>query len=285
MVGFRCDALRRPLPQKRSSCDEEENGRGLRAFEHSSEHYAPSHRIATEFRKKKNNAGGDEEDAGEIAVLAAMRQPENERHGKGKKAERRIGLHRMNRNIQGCAAPTLGKRIGVGDGPWYARPGAKSGSGKQSSDLLESEAESRRSGQSVCRHAHGEIMNPRVDGRNRKREDNASAGEQRMMDHCQAQHPEGMAAQHGPVCDYKQKARPNQRSEEHEDAEIPDFVGICAKPPRHAQSKHESQQQSNRGCCAVGRNNQRTDVKENGMHLTKDKGSECERECDAAVLR
>src|SRR6185437_10086404 len=121
-VGFRCDALRRPLPQKSSSCDEEENGRGLRTFQHSSEHYAPSHRIATEFRKKKNSAGGDEEDAGEIAVLAAMRQPENERHGKGKKAERCIGLHRMNRNIQGCAAPPLGKRIGVGDGPWYARP-------------------------------------------------------------------------------------------------------------------------------------------------------------------
>ncbi len=69
-------------------------------------------------------------------------------------------------------------------------------------------------------------MHASVDNRNRERDEDADTREQRMMDHREAQHPEGMIPEDGPVEDYEQKARSEKRNKQHENAEVPDSVGI-----------------------------------------------------------
>ena len=83
------------------------------------------------------------------------------------------------------------------------------------------------------------------------------------------EHPERMMAQHRPVRNNEQKSRTGKRSEEHEDAEVPDLIGIDAKFARDMEGEHECEKHSNCGGCAVRRNDKRTDMKENGMHLSK----------------
>ena len=97
----------------------------------------------------------------------------------------------------------------------------------------------------------------------------SDGGKERMVNHRQAQHPERMMAQHRPVRNNEQKSRTGKRSEEHEDAEVPDLIGIDAKFARDMEGEHECEKHSNCGGCAVRRNDKRTDMKENGMHLSK----------------
>ena len=55
----------------------------------------------------------------------------------------------MDGNAERRAAPSLGKRVGVDDGPGNMRAGAVAGAGEQSADLFEGEAERSGSGENV----------------------------------------------------------------------------------------------------------------------------------------
>ncbi len=71
------------------------------------------------------------------------------------------------------------------------------------------------------------------------------------MNHGEAKHPEGMMAQHCPVGDDEQESRANQSCEEHEDAEVPDLVGIDLKLARGVKREHECKQNSQCSSCTV----------------------------------
>ena len=53
------------------------------------------------------------------------------------------------------------------------------------------------------------------------------------------------------------------------------LLGSTLKLARSVKREHQCKQDSQRGNCAVGRDDERTDVEEDGMHWTKDSGSEC----------
>ena len=78
-----------------------------------------------------------------------------------------------------------------------------------------------------------------------------------------------MTSQHRPVGDNEEETRTNQRCKEHEDAEIPNFVGINLELARGVKREHECKQHSQCGSCTVGRDDERADVEENRMHLSK----------------
>ena len=82
-----------------------------------------------------------------------------------------------------------------------------------------------------------------------------------------------MAAHDGPVDDDQQEARTHKRRKQRDDAEIPKLVGIYARDARRAQRKRERQQHAERRHRAIGRDEKRADVEENGMHLSKDSSS------------
>ena len=126
-----------------------------------------------------------------------------------------------------------------------------------------------------------------VDGGDGEGDERRDGGKQGMVNHCNAQDPERMAAQAVPVGGDKQKPRTDERSEEHEDAEIPDAVGIDVEFTRGVERKHQRQQKPRSGNCAVGRDDERAEVEEDWMHSIQDSrsgdaGSECE-ECRARI--
>jgi hypothetical protein len=60
-----------------------------------------------------------------------------------------------------------------------------------------------------------------------------------------------MMAQDCPVSHDEQETRTDERRKEHEDTEIPDFVGIDLKLARGVKREHECKQYSQCGSCAV----------------------------------
>ncbi len=70
-------------------------------------------------------------------------------------------------------------------------------------------------------------------------------------------------------------ARSDERSEENDNAKIPDLVRIDAGEVRSALSKHEGEQHSKCGKSSVGRNENGADVKEDRMHLSKNSSVRC----------
>ena len=79
-----------------------------------------------------------------------------------------------------------------------------------------------------------------------------------------------MAAQYRPVDDNQQEPRTNQRREQGEDAEIPDRIGIDANHTRRTEREQEGKHDSQRSHSAIGWDKNRTDVEEDGIHLSKD---------------
>jgi len=96
-----------------------------------------------------------------------------------------------------------------------------------------------------------------------------------MVDHGEPKHPQWMTAQNRPVHDDKKNARTHQRCEESDDAEVPYLVRIDSCNARGALRTDKRKQRSKRSQSAVRRNNDRADVEEDGMHLSKDNRSEC----------
>ena len=72
--------------------------------------------------------------------------------------------------------------------------------------------------------------------------------------------------QHLPVGDDEKKTRSDESREQHQDAEIPDAIGINAGSLRDAKGQHQREQQAESGNCAVRGNDQRADVEEDWMH-------------------
>ena len=182
----------------------------------------------------------------------------------------------MQRNAEWRAAPDRGQGIGVGDGPGQARSGvgAVTGAGQQRAELLEGEAEGQRRGQRVGRGAERKFAAARVPGRATCARQRARACQQRMMHHRQAQQPGGMTAQGAPVGGDQQQPRGGQRRKQAQDAEIPHLGCVHAHDARGALREGKRQQHAQRGDCAVGRDENCSDVKENGMHLRQDKAAE-----------
>jgi len=101
----------------------------------------------------------------------------------------------------------------------------------------------------------------------RKAEGGADARKQRMVHHGQAEKPGWMRAHDGPIEHNEQSARPDERDEEREDAEVPKLVWIDAGKVCGAHEKAEGKQNAERGQHAIGWNNEWTDVEEDGMHV------------------
>ena len=98
---------------------------------------------------------------------------------------------------------------------------------------------------------NGKPIHTRVDCGNGQGNEGSNRGEKRMMNHRQAKHPERMVAQHRPISNDEQQARTHQRRKEHEDAEVPDLIGIDAELSRRMKSQHQCEQHTRRGRSAV----------------------------------
>ena len=134
--------------------------------------------------------------------------------------------------------------IGVGDGPRNMRACAVAGAGEQRTELFEGETKSRRCGENVGGGTKRQVLPECVERCNGQRDERSDGGKQRVMNHRETEHPERMMAQHCPVGDNEQETRTDERSEEHEDAEIPDLVGIDLKLARGVKCEHEGEQDS-----------------------------------------
>lgn len=71
------------------------------------------------------------------------------------------------------------------------------------------------------------------------------------MNRSDAEDPKRVAVEQLPVGNNQQETRANERREEHEDAEIPDAVGIDADSSGDAECKHQREQKAERGHRAV----------------------------------
>src|SRR5580700_6139017 len=100
------DLLRCALEQKTCAGNHEQDACDLRPLQNSPEQRAATDGVAPELGDEQYGAGRHQEDAGEIAMLAAMRQPKEKANCNREKAERGVGLHRMNRNAERGIAPS-----------------------------------------------------------------------------------------------------------------------------------------------------------------------------------
>ena len=101
---------------------------------------------------------------------------------------------------------------------------------------------------------------------NDERKQGSDGREKRVVDHCEAQDPNGMVTQKRPVGKHKQQARSGESREENDDAEVPDLVCIKGESSRGVECNRKRNQDAERGKRAVGRDDEGSDVKENGMH-------------------
>ena len=167
--------------------------------------------IAPELGYEQNGSGGHEEDSSEVAMLASMWKPKDDADGNRKEAEGDVGLYGMNRNEERRSAPTLGEWIGVGDGPRNMRACAVTGTGEECSQLFEGEAKSRGCGENVGRGPQRKVLPKGVGRCNGECDEGSDGGDERMVNHGEAEHPEGMIAEHRPVSDDEQEPRTDER--------------------------------------------------------------------------
>ena len=80
-----------------------------------------------------------------------------------------------------------------------------------------------------------------------------------------------MAAQRAPVGGDQKQPRGGERRKQAQDAEIPHLGRVHVHDARGALREDERQQHAQCGDCAVGRDENCSDVKENWMHLRQDK--------------
>ena len=128
------------------------------------------------------------------------------------------------------------------------------GACEERAHLLNSEAESNRGGEHVGGGSRRHAVQAGIDGGYGKGDERRDGGKQGVMDRSDTENPERMTVKYFPISDYKQKTRADQCCEEHENAEVPDAIGIAANSSRNAKSQHQSEQQTESGDCAVGRN-------------------------------
>ena len=91
-----------------------------------------------------------------------------------------------------------------------------------------------------------------------------------MMHHSERQQPRGMVTQILQIEDDQQQALRNESRKQRHDAEIPHVPGVEAGNPRGSLSQKKRKQDANGSQCAVGRNEDCADVKEDWMHQSKD---------------
>jgi hypothetical protein len=72
------------------------------------------------------------------------------------------------------------------------------------------------------------------------------------MDRSDTENPERVTVKDLPISSYEQKARADQCRKEHEDAEVPDAIGIAAESSSYTKGQHQSEQEAESGDCAVG---------------------------------
>ena len=92
------------------------------------------------------------------------------------------------------------------------------------------------------------------------------------MHHAQSEQPCGMIPKDAPVGGDQQQPRGGERGKQAQDAKIPDFAGIHTRDARGALRQHQRHQHAERSDCAIRRNHERSDMEENGMHLSQDTG-------------
>ena len=210
-------------------------------------------------------------------MLTSTWKKRQEADADGEKCKCGVCLHGMHRDADGSAAPARGERTGVRNGPGQVGPGSVAGACKQSANLFECESQGKRRGENVRGGAQRHLIPARVDPRDNEREGASSGSKHRMMNHREAQHPHRVGAQDGPIDDDEQEARSNEGCEENDDTEIPDSIGISADYASSVLRKHERQQHSNCGESSVGRDDDRADVEEDRMHLSKNSSSDAAR--------
>jgi len=250
-TGGRDDALRWTIEEKCGSAEHEDDGGDLGTFEKAAEDCATAQRIAPELGDVDDEACGNQKHSCGVAVLAAARQQKDKARCDGGEADRRVGLNRVNGDAEGRVAPACGEWVSVDDGPGYVRAGSVARSGEERADLFECKAEGKRSGENVGGRAIRHVMNASVDGCDGKGDECCDAGKQRMVYGCDAEDPKRVTVQHIPVGDDEKKTRANESGEEHEDAKIPDAVGIDADSPRDAKGQHQREQKTESGHCSV----------------------------------
>src|SRR5579863_8433886 len=165
------NALWPGFKQHECSGKNESDSGDLRALDHSSEHGAAAERVAPKLGDEENDTGCGQEKTGEVTVLTAIRQPEKKTNRDREEAECDIGLHRMNGNAKRGIAPTRGKRVSVGDGPWNVRARAVARTGKQCADLLECETESQGCCEYIGGNTKRQTVNTDIDSGNGQRDD------------------------------------------------------------------------------------------------------------------
>ena len=164
-------------------------------------------------------------------------------------------------------APTGREWVSVDDGPGQTCSGAIAGAREQSADLFECEAESKRRGEDVGGCAVRHVVQTCIDGGYDERDQRCDSRYEWVVYGRDTQDPKRMAVQRLPVGGNKQEARANEGREEHEDAEIPDAIGIDADSFGNAKRQHQCEEEAESGHRAVRGDEQRADVEEDWMHL------------------
>ena len=118
-------------------------------------------------------------------------------------------------------------------------PGTVSRARQQCADLFEAQPQRDGRGQNVCRRAQRQMPRESIRACNSERDQSPDPGQQRMVNHRQAEHPHGMATQHGPVGGDQQQTGSEQRGKQREDGEIPDAIGIDLEPARGVDRKNQ----------------------------------------------
>ena len=184
----------------------------------------------------------------------SIRQPNQQNNREREKPQRRITLHRMQRDAQRSAAPLPRQRVRINDSPAHRGLSPIARPRQQRAQLLEGQSQSQRRGQRVSRCPQRQPLPPSVQNSNHQREQPAKAGQQRMMHHGQRQQPQRMRAQFRPVEHDQQQPRTHKRREERYHAQLPHQLRVKTRNARRALGKKQRQQHAHGSRSAIRRN-------------------------------
>jgi hypothetical protein len=128
--GGHGNALRLGFKHHACTSKDENDSSDLRTPDRAPEQGSAAKGVTPELSDEENDPGCPQKEAGEVAMLAPMRQPEQNANCNCKEAECGVGLDRMNGNAERGIAPSRSERVGISDGPRDARARAVAGAGE-----------------------------------------------------------------------------------------------------------------------------------------------------------
>lgn len=246
------------------------DGTELRKVQGAGEERTAALGVAEELGEIDEDAGGEEEDAGEVAGAGRAGREQKQSEREQEPAGGRVELHGVDGGEERRAVPAEGERVSVGDGPADGGAGAVAGAGEEGSELLDGEAEGEGRGESVGGAGRGEAAEARPEGGDGEGYERGDGGEDEAMQKRETEQGGGVEAQQGKREREIDEAGSDEGGAEGEDGEVPELGGSEAGLAGGAMEEREGEDDAERGESAVGGDEERTDVEEDRMHCSKD---------------